>query len=134
LPYSFALAQNTLEQDMTLEEVEELSASKRLEMIQFGEIMTLTCLILQFWDPYCRANPSNLIRSLTMRLDNVKNQYQQHKLVPLTQQREILAREVAELKAVRDREWTRKVEIVQQNGNEMFVAFRAVSFDFPWSI
>jgi len=119
---------------MTLEEVEELSASKRLEMIQFGEIMTLTCLILQFWDPYCRANPSNLIRSLTMRLDNVKNQYQQHKLVPLTQQQEILAREVAELKAVRDREWTRKVEIVQQNGNEMFVAFRAVSFDFPWSI
>jgi hypothetical protein len=36
-----------------------------------------------------------------MRLDNVKKQYQ-HELIPLTQQREILVREVAELKAVRD--------------------------------
>ena len=36
-----------------------------------------------------------------MRLDNIKSQYQ-HDLVPLTQQREALQREIAELKAVRD--------------------------------
>jgi Rho-type GTPase-activating protein 1/2 len=36
-----------------------------------------------------------------MRLDNIKKQYQ-HELVPLTQQREILVHEIAELKAVRD--------------------------------
>jgi hypothetical protein len=64
-----------------------------------------------------------------MHLDNVKKQHQ-HELVPLIQQQEILAREVAELKAVRDREWTRKEEIVLQNGNEMLVPFRAVSFNF----
>lgn len=47
------------------------------------------------------APSSNLGRSLTMRLDNIKTQYQRD-LVPLTQQREALAREIAELKAVRD--------------------------------
>lgn len=36
-----------------------------------------------------------------MRLDNIRNQYQRD-LMPLTQQRETLAREIAELKAVRD--------------------------------
>jgi hypothetical protein len=36
-----------------------------------------------------------------MRLDNIKKQYQ-HELVPLSQQREVLVREIAELKAVRD--------------------------------
>lgn len=36
-----------------------------------------------------------------MRLDNIKKQYQ-HELVPLTQQREALFREIAELKEARD--------------------------------
>ena len=36
-----------------------------------------------------------------MRFDNIKNQYQ-HELVPLTEQREALQREIAELKASRD--------------------------------
>lgn len=36
-----------------------------------------------------------------MRFDNIKNQYQ-HELVPLTEQREMLLREIAELKASRD--------------------------------
>lgn len=40
-------------------------------------------------------------RSLTMRLDNIKRQYQ-HELVPLTQQRETLAREIVDLKEARD--------------------------------
>lgn len=40
-------------------------------------------------------------RSLTKRLDNIRNQYQKD-LIPLTQQRETLTREIAELKAVRD--------------------------------
>jgi Rho-type GTPase-activating protein 1/2 len=43
----------------------------------------------------------NLNRTLSMRLENIKNQYQRD-LVPLTQQRESLSREIAELKAVRD--------------------------------
>lgn len=77
------LSKLRVERDMTLAEVEELSASKS-SGINTAEL-----------------TPSNLIRSLTMRLDNVKKQYQ-HELIPLTQQREILAREVAELKAVRD--------------------------------
>jgi hypothetical protein len=51
------LSKLRVERDMTLAEVEELSASKRLEIVQFSEIMTLTCLILQFRDQYCRANP-----------------------------------------------------------------------------
>jgi len=77
------LSKLRVERDMTLAEVEELSASKS-SGINTAEL-----------------TPSNLIRSLTMRLDNVKKQYQ-HELIPLTQQREILVREVAELKAVRD--------------------------------
>jgi Rho-type GTPase-activating protein 1/2 len=40
-------------------------------------------------------------RSLAMRLENVKTQYQ-NDILPLAQQREALVREVAELKAVRD--------------------------------
>jgi hypothetical protein len=36
-----------------------------------------------------------------MRLDHIKTQYQ-HELIPLAQQREALAREIVELKAVRD--------------------------------
>lgn len=36
-----------------------------------------------------------------MRLDNIKSRYQ-HELIPLTQQREALSREVAELKAARE--------------------------------
>ncbi len=36
-----------------------------------------------------------------MRFDNIKTQYQ-HELIPLTEQREILVRELAELKASRD--------------------------------
>lgn len=45
--------------------------------------------------------PANLGRSLTKRLETIKTQYKRD-LVPLTQERETLAREIAELKAVRD--------------------------------
>lgn len=44
---------------------------------------------------------ASVSRSLTMRLDNIKRQYQ-HELVPLTQQRESLVREIADLKEARD--------------------------------
>ena len=44
---------------------------------------------------------NNLGRSLTKRLDTIRSQYQRE-LVPLTQQKEALGREIAELKAVRD--------------------------------
>ena len=44
---------------------------------------------------------SNLGRSLTKRLDAIRSQYQRE-LIPLTEQKEVLSREIAELKAVRD--------------------------------
>lgn len=44
---------------------------------------------------------ANLGRSLTMRLDHIKTQYQ-HELIPLTQQREGLNREISELQAIRN--------------------------------
>jgi Rho-type GTPase-activating protein 1/2 len=47
------------------------------------------------------ATVSNLSRSLTKRLDNLKAQYQRD-LVPLTQEREALSREIMELRAARD--------------------------------
>lgn len=73
------------ERDMTLAELEELCASKNCPSVtNSGEIPA-----------------SQMSRSLTMRLDNIKTQYQ-HELIPLTQQREALIREVAELKAARE--------------------------------
>lgn len=73
------------ERDMTLAELEELCASKNYpSVINSGEIPA-----------------AQMSRSLTMRLDNIKTQYQ-HELIPLTQQREALIREVAELKAARE--------------------------------
>lgn len=45
--------------------------------------------------------PSNLSRTLTVRLEKIKKEYQRD-LVPLIEQREALTREVTELKAVRD--------------------------------
>lgn len=58
------------------------------------------------WFTSSTANPpdigvSNLGRSLTKRLDTIRSQYQRE-LIPLTEQREALSREIAELKAVRD--------------------------------
>lgn len=75
------LSKLRVERDMTLAEVEELSATKATSD---GDVPS-----------------ASLGRSLTMRLDNIKKQYQ-HELVPLTQQREALAREIAEMKAARD--------------------------------
>lgn len=73
------------ERDMTLAELEELCASKNCPSVtNSGEIPA-----------------AQMSRSLTMRLDNIKMQYQ-HELIPLTQQREALIREVAELKAARE--------------------------------
>ncbi|KAG2154366.1 RhoGAP-domain-containing protein [Suillus bovinus] len=73
------------ERDMTLAELEELCASKNCPSVtNSGEIPA-----------------AQMSRSLTMRLDNIKMQYQ-HELIPLTQQREALIRDVAELKAARE--------------------------------
>ncbi|KAJ7647409.1 RhoGAP-domain-containing protein [Roridomyces roridus] len=69
-----------VERDMTLAEVEELSASKQSAI---------------------EAPSSQLGRSLTTRLDSIKKQYQRD-LIPLRSERESLAREIAELKGVRD--------------------------------
>ncbi|KAF8161043.1 hypothetical protein B0H34DRAFT_699173 [Crassisporium funariophilum] len=77
------LSRLKVERDMTLAEVEELSATKSSQ----GTLDEVA--------------PSNLGRSFTKRLDHIRNQYQRD-LIPLTEQKEVLTREIAELKAVRD--------------------------------
>ncbi|KAK7035300.1 Rho-type gtpase-activating protein [Paramarasmius palmivorus] len=77
------LSKLKVERDMTLAEVEELSATRTSSVTP---------------EP---ATVSNLSRSLTKRLDNLKAQYQRD-LVPLTQEREALSREIMELRAARD--------------------------------
>ncbi|KAK2467763.1 hypothetical protein APHAL10511_000058 [Amanita phalloides] len=47
------------------------------------------------------ASPASLIRTLTQSMDNLKIQYQRD-LVPLKQERQIIGREMMELKAMRD--------------------------------
>ncbi|KAJ6593819.1 hypothetical protein B0H19DRAFT_1092151 [Mycena capillaripes] len=74
------LSKLRVERDMALAEVEELSATKQSVV---------------------EAPPANLGRSLTKRLDTIKKQYQRD-LIPLKEERENLAREIAELKGVRD--------------------------------
>ncbi|KAF6759983.1 hypothetical protein DFP72DRAFT_882886 [Ephemerocybe angulata] len=69
------------ERDMTLAEMEELSASKSSGS---AEVV-----------------PATLGRSLTKRLDNIRSQYSRD-LIPLQKQREQLQREIVELRAVRD--------------------------------
>ncbi|EJD02801.1 RhoGAP-domain-containing protein [Fomitiporia mediterranea MF3/22] len=78
------LSKLKVERDMTLAEVEELSASKTSVPNGDGQ-----------------GQGASIGRSLTMRLDNIKRQYQ-HDLVPLTQQREALVREIVDLKEARD--------------------------------
>ncbi|KIK92936.1 hypothetical protein PAXRUDRAFT_829500 [Paxillus rubicundulus Ve08.2h10] len=73
------------ERDVTLAEVEELCFSKSSSsIVSSGELPA-----------------AQMSRSLTMRLDNIKKQYQ-HELIPLTQQREALARDIAELNTARE--------------------------------
>ncbi|TDL26247.1 RhoGAP-domain-containing protein [Rickenella mellea] len=88
-----------VERDMTLAEVEELSASKRLANVL--KITVSSNLSLSSSPIATEAPAANLSRSLTMRLDNIKRQYQKD-LIPLTQQREVLMREILELKEARD--------------------------------
>ncbi|KAF9071136.1 hypothetical protein BDP27DRAFT_1322828 [Rhodocollybia butyracea] len=75
------LSKLKVERDVTLAEVEELNAASSSGATS---------------EP-----PANLGRTLTKRLDNLKSQYQRE-LLPLTQQREALTREVMELRAARD--------------------------------
>ncbi|KAH9485348.1 N-chimaerin [Psilocybe cubensis] len=76
------LSRLKVERDVTLAEVEELSTKK-----SSGSAADV--------------GPTNLGRSLTKKLEGIRNQYQRE-LVPLTEQKEVLTREIAELKAVRD--------------------------------
>ncbi|KAK0461357.1 uncharacterized protein EV420DRAFT_1640837 [Desarmillaria tabescens] len=76
------LSKLKVDRDMALAEVEEISATKGSSAA-------------------ADQRPIHLNRSLTMRLDTLKLQYQRD-LVPLTHEREALSREIMELKAVRD--------------------------------
>ncbi|KZT18293.1 hypothetical protein NEOLEDRAFT_1184394 [Neolentinus lepideus HHB14362 ss-1] len=71
-----------VERYLTLAKVEELSASKSSPNL----------------DP---STDAPLSRTFSVRFDNIKSQYSRE-LVPLTEQKEILNREVAELKALRE--------------------------------
>ncbi|TFK53665.1 RhoGAP-domain-containing protein [Heliocybe sulcata] len=70
------------ERDLTLAEVEELSASKSSPNLEVD-------------------NDAPISRTLSVRFDNIKSQYARE-LVPLNEQKETLNREVAELKALRE--------------------------------
>ncbi|PPR07370.1 hypothetical protein CVT26_013686 [Gymnopilus dilepis] len=76
------LSRLKVERDVALAEVEELSVKRSTS--NASDVV-----------------PTNLGRSLTKRLESIRNQYQRE-LEPLTRQKEVLTREIAELKAVRD--------------------------------
>ncbi|KAL6305221.1 hypothetical protein BKA93DRAFT_237913 [Sparassis latifolia] len=80
-----SLSQLKVERDMTLAEVEQLSASRSSTTVVGAE----------------DGSPASMTRALSMRFDNIKTQYKLE-LLPLTEQREALTRELAELKASRD--------------------------------
>lgn len=96
------LSRLKVERDVTLAEVEELCSSKRYAS---HRIHHRTARSLVYSAPgnvsSGEVSAAQLSRSLTMRLDNIKKQYQ-HELVPLTQQRETLIREIVELKSARE--------------------------------
>ncbi|KAG1774707.1 hypothetical protein EV702DRAFT_480387 [Suillus placidus] len=87
---------------MTLAELEELCASENCPSVtNSGEIPA-----------------AHMSRSLTMRLDNIKTQYQ-HELIPLTQQHEALIREVAELKAARKMQFLEETTVLDARNEEL---------------
>ncbi|KAH9847161.1 RhoGAP-domain-containing protein [Lenzites betulinus] len=91
------LSKLKVERDMTMAEVEQLSASKSSANGEDGG--------------------ASLTRALSMRFDNIKTQYQ-HELIPLTEQREVLFREIAELKASRDA-FLEETTVLNQRNEEL---------------
>lgn len=86
------------QRDMTLAEVEELNASRsRLVPIVHGQHV----LISHSFDGSTEDAGSALSRSLTRRLDTIKEQYR-GELEPLTAQREAMQREIADLRETRE--------------------------------
>ncbi|CCM05062.1 uncharacterized protein FIBRA_07268 [Fibroporia radiculosa] len=79
-----SLSKLKVERDLAFAEVEQLSASKSSSTAVNSEDGAVA-----------------VTRALSMRFDNIKSQYQ-HELLPLTEQREALLREITELKASRD--------------------------------
>ncbi|KAI0329698.1 RhoGAP-domain-containing protein [Cubamyces sp. BRFM 1775] len=94
------LSKLKVERDMTLAEVEQLSASRSASGAADSE-----------------DGSASLTRALSMRLDNIKTQYQ-HELVPLNEQREALIREIAELKATRDA-FLEETTVLNQRNEEL---------------
>jgi hypothetical protein len=88
------------ERDLALVEMEEIASTRRcvvsfysvhpLLMLEYGSLMTLA-----------DRGDINISSSLSTRLDDLKAQYQ-GELVSLTDERESLLREIAELKSARD--------------------------------
>lgn len=93
------LSRLKVERDVALAEVEELSV-KRFVNTRTSE-NPLKQLPTRSTSNASDVVPTNLGRSLTKRLESIRNQYQRE-LEPLTRQKEVLTREIAELKAVRD--------------------------------
>lgn len=87
------LSRLIVQRDIMLSEVQELLNVKRFSC-------TALCFILNSRPP-SSGTPTSFVRTLTQSMDSLKSQYQRD-LVPLKQERQLLARELADLKASRD--------------------------------
>jgi hypothetical protein len=93
------LSRLKVDRDMALAEVEELLAKTWVSVSYY---FSFVLKVLH------RSNgnvsdiaPANVSRALTRRLEAIRTQYQRE-LLPLTEEKEALCREIAELKSVRD--------------------------------
>lgn len=87
------LSRLIVQRDVLLSEVQELFNVKRFSYIAL-------CFSPNSRPP-SSGTPASLVRTLTQSMDSLKNQYQRD-LVPLKQERQLLARELADFKASRD--------------------------------
>lgn len=87
------LSRLIVQRDVLLSEVQELLNVKRFSY-------RVLCFSLDSRPP-SSGTPASLVRTLTQSMDSLKSQYQRD-LVPLKQERQHLARELADLKASRD--------------------------------
>ena len=87
------LSRLIVQRDVLLSEVQELLNVKRFSYS--------TIYFSLDSRPPSSGTPASLVRTLTQSMDNLKSQYQRD-LVPLKQERQHLARELADLKGSRD--------------------------------
>ena len=94
-------------------DLSRLKVDRDMALAEFEELSEKTCVSFSYAFSFVlnvprRSNsnvsemaPANVSRALTRRLEAIRTQYQRE-LLPLTEQKEALCREIAELKSVRD--------------------------------